>query len=397
MDRPTLLVVEDEPALRKLVKILLEEAGYDVLTANNGREALAVLAEKNCALVVSDVRMPEMDGLALLAALREEALRNASAPVSTVLLTGCNDMDLAVQGMQLGALDYILKPFDPLSIVASVASAIERSQELVNDWRRAQKMRRAVEVQKVQLARLFQQLEAIRGPNPLSVAAEPQVQEAGEAESSQQDAASGPGEAAAPEAHSLHDHAPTASFEIPVTIQFGDNEVHAEGKICRVNAGFLVISSPILFEAGRQLGIIYQGRKIGAEVVYCNRQDDRTFRIGLTMREGKYGNFRTEQRIPVTIPATITITGKKTPLAVTVTDISPNGLGLLAREPTSVGEMACVDLETGLAFGEIRHCEQTSITDYRLGLRIEEYILRDSGSVPFTTKFLKSARHLFSD
>ena len=111
------------------------------------------------------------------------------------------------------------------------------------------------------------------------------------------------------------------------------------------------------------------------------------------MRDGKYGVIRAEQRVPVKMEATITVAGRNVPQAASVIDISPSGLGLTTGEPIAVGEMACVDLGAGLAFGEIRHCEKDH-TDYRVGLRIEEYILREITAASATPKFLGAVRSM---
>jgi CheY-like chemotaxis protein len=111
-DRHKLLIVEDEPAVRELIRTIVEEAGYGTVTAGNGREALAMLEQRRCDLIVSDIRMPEIDGLALLAALKKRSEATATPPMGALVLTGCNDTAMAVQAMQLGALNYVLKPLN---------------------------------------------------------------------------------------------------------------------------------------------------------------------------------------------------------------------------------------------------------------------------------------------
>lgn len=116
-----ILVVDDEGPVRLLVRECLEEAGFHTGLAPDGNSALAMLARESFDLVISDVKMPGMSGLELIA---EVSRRHPDTGV--LLLTGCDDVAMAVAAMKTGALDYILKPFDPAQIVASVRSAIDR-------------------------------------------------------------------------------------------------------------------------------------------------------------------------------------------------------------------------------------------------------------------------------
>ena len=394
MVRPRLLLVEDERAIREFVQELFEEAGYETLTANNGREALAALGERAFDLVVSDLRMPEMDGLQLLAALKEKADKN-TAPVGAVLVTGCNDTALAVQGMQLGALNYILKPFDPPSLLASIACALEQSREMAKNWRRDQEIQQVVELQRVQLARLSG--ESGRPGPAAPLVRHPAVRaKAHEAGPKPKEAAPIPDGSTLPPRDPGSDAENLSSgFDIPVTIQFDDAEgAQRDATICRVNAGFLVLASSVSIDRGRRLGVFYQGRRMDSEVVYCRQQPNSSFRVGVTILAGQYGNFRTEQRIPMNMAATVTVAGQNTPVAATITDISINGLGFTAIQPIGAGEMASVDLGAGLAFGEIRFCDQGA-THCHFGFRIEEYIPRETVEPRPVSKIFQKARSVF--
>ncbi len=114
------LVVDDEPAARSGLEKLLRHAGYRVDTAEHGQAALAIFAERPPDIVVTDLRMPVMDGMALLSALR---LLDAELPV--VVATAYGDVASAVEAMRAGATDYVTKPidFDAMLIV------IERARE----------------------------------------------------------------------------------------------------------------------------------------------------------------------------------------------------------------------------------------------------------------------------
>lgn len=120
-DRPRLLVVDDEWIIRRLVADSLTPVGYEVETVGTGEEALAALRARAFTLVLSDVSMPGMSGLELL-----EAMGRLGTPSGAVLFSGCKDVPLAVKGMQLGALDYVLKPFRVDELRDSVQRALER-------------------------------------------------------------------------------------------------------------------------------------------------------------------------------------------------------------------------------------------------------------------------------
>ena len=118
-----ILAVDDEPHMRRLLEISLRQAGYEPAVAENGRDALNILRTDNVDLVVSDLHMPVMDGLKLLAAMREE---NINTPL--IIVTAQGEVASAVQAMKLGASDYILRPFDleTLEIAISRALALTR-------------------------------------------------------------------------------------------------------------------------------------------------------------------------------------------------------------------------------------------------------------------------------
>ncbi len=118
------LVVDDEAGMRDFLTLLLEGEGYEVATAADGREALRIFEERPADLVISDVRMPKMDGVALLGGLRQ---RDPSLPV--ILVTAHASADSAIQAMKLGAVDYITKPFQVAEIKLVLSRALAaRSQ-----------------------------------------------------------------------------------------------------------------------------------------------------------------------------------------------------------------------------------------------------------------------------
>jgi len=118
-----ILIADDENDIRNLVKISLEENGYTVLTAQNGKEAWDILSSKDVRLAILDVMMPVMDGFNLLRKIRE----HSTIPV--IFLTARTDDVDKVLGLGLGADDYIEKPFSIAELVARVGAQLRRSNE----------------------------------------------------------------------------------------------------------------------------------------------------------------------------------------------------------------------------------------------------------------------------
>ena len=120
--RARILIVEDEPQLRGLLRLYLERAGYAVTDAGDGASALAAFAADGADLVVLDLMLPGMQGEAVLEALREEA----DVPI---LITSAKRTDgERIAGLRLGADDYLAKPFNPHELTARVAAILRRSK-----------------------------------------------------------------------------------------------------------------------------------------------------------------------------------------------------------------------------------------------------------------------------
>ncbi len=124
----TVLVVDDEQAMREFLAVLLEKEGHSVITACDGEQALRKVEEQPLDLVISDVRMPKVDGIELLAGIRAQ---HPHLPV--ILVTAYASSDSTIQAMQLGADDYLTKPFrlDELRLV--VEKALARRQKRQQD------------------------------------------------------------------------------------------------------------------------------------------------------------------------------------------------------------------------------------------------------------------------
>ena len=120
-----ILVVEDDPQLQLLYRSVLERAGFSVITALNGEDALKKLEATHIELIITDVMMPEMDGYDLVG-----SLRNARFDMPVLMITAKADFEDKKRGLNLGADDYMTKPFNPLEAIARVNSNIRRFYSL---------------------------------------------------------------------------------------------------------------------------------------------------------------------------------------------------------------------------------------------------------------------------
>lgn len=119
-----ILVVDDELSMRQFLKILLEKEGYTVATAAEGGEALALATQQPFDLVISDIRMPGMSGLELLAQLKQ-----AKADIGVIMITAFASPDDAVAAMKNGAFDYITKPFNVDEIKSVIRAVLKKQQK----------------------------------------------------------------------------------------------------------------------------------------------------------------------------------------------------------------------------------------------------------------------------
>ncbi len=119
MQTPNILVVDDDKDILKLISIRLNAAGYATVTANNGAEAMSAIMLKRPDLVISDLRMPTMDGMALLDTIQQS---HPSLPV--IMLTAHGSIPDAVNATQRGVFSFLTKPFDSQALLQQVASAL---------------------------------------------------------------------------------------------------------------------------------------------------------------------------------------------------------------------------------------------------------------------------------
>jgi DNA-binding response OmpR family regulator len=122
---PNVLMVDDDAAVRMALGQVLTATGYRVTTAATGGEAVAALSDTPFDVVVSDMRLPDVDGIEVLRVAMTQAF-----PPAVLLLTGYGTLDTAISALRLGASDYLLKPCSPQQLLKSVAEALTRRNQL---------------------------------------------------------------------------------------------------------------------------------------------------------------------------------------------------------------------------------------------------------------------------
>lgn len=122
MSEPTILVVDDEPSINEVVSIYLGRAGYRVLVAEDGEAALKLLEEQPPDLVVLDLMLPKVDGLEITRRLRAEG------DIPIIMLTARREETDRIVGLEMGADDYVVKPFSPRELVSRVRAVLRRTR-----------------------------------------------------------------------------------------------------------------------------------------------------------------------------------------------------------------------------------------------------------------------------
>ena len=116
----TILIIDDDPVACRLFKKIIGKEGYRVLSATDAAKGLRLIKEKSPDLVFLDIKLPRIDGIELL-----RRIRKANQDVIVIMLTGFATLDTARKAMELGAHDYVTKPFDLEAIKASIRDALE--------------------------------------------------------------------------------------------------------------------------------------------------------------------------------------------------------------------------------------------------------------------------------
>src|SRR5262245_19755872 len=120
---PRILVADDERSMRELLAIVLRREGYDVVLAENGRQAIAELEHRPIDLLISDIQMPDMNGVEVL-----RAAKQINQDLAGIMVTAFASAETAIEALRMGAYDYIHKPFNVDELKIVVRNALERRQ-----------------------------------------------------------------------------------------------------------------------------------------------------------------------------------------------------------------------------------------------------------------------------
>jgi DNA-binding NtrC family response regulator len=131
---PKVLIVDDEEKVRKYMSRLLKHRGFEVDTAPDGAVALSMIGERDVDIVLLDILMPGIDGITVL-----KEIKKTRPAIEVIMLTGNASVETAIEGMQLGAFDYLLKPVDLDNLYRCLKEAIEQKKLGQNGTRTAEK------------------------------------------------------------------------------------------------------------------------------------------------------------------------------------------------------------------------------------------------------------------
>ena len=121
---PTILIIDDDAKLNQLLKEFLKDFGFAVITATRPAKGLKKLQQESPDLVILDIMLPEMDGFEVCRAIRQ------TSKIPIIMLTARGEVTDKVVGLELGADDYLAKPFEPRELVARIQSVLRRSQKI---------------------------------------------------------------------------------------------------------------------------------------------------------------------------------------------------------------------------------------------------------------------------
>ena len=149
-EAPYCLIVDDEARLRQVLMHLMRADGFQCIEAGNGVEAIELLAQHDVTLVMSDLRMPKMDGMELL-----RQVRSRYPDTAVVMITAVADVEVAVSCLAMGAMDYLVKPFHLEEVRARVAQALEKRRLIIENRDYQERLEDKVAIQARRLEELF--------------------------------------------------------------------------------------------------------------------------------------------------------------------------------------------------------------------------------------------------
>src|ERR1700757_4184228 len=154
VDAAHILVVDDEEAIREVVSTMLESRGYRCTAVSNGRAAQEYVRKETPDLVLSDMIMPEMDGIKLL-----DWLRSFDPEVPVIMVTAIHDISTALEAIRRGAYDYILKPFEKDQLYHGVGRALQHRRLVIENRDYQRDLEQKVEARTAELTAKHLELE----------------------------------------------------------------------------------------------------------------------------------------------------------------------------------------------------------------------------------------------
>jgi two-component system phosphate regulon response regulator PhoB len=153
MAKHSILVVDDEPAIREMVAIALEMADFDVLEAENAQQGHEIIVDRRPDLVLLDWMLPSVSGIELARRLKRE---ESTAEVPIIMLTAKSEEDNKIQGLDVGADDYVTKPFSTRELISRIRAVLRRSAASNSD--------KAIKVEGLELDPVSQRVSADEDP-----------------------------------------------------------------------------------------------------------------------------------------------------------------------------------------------------------------------------------------
>ena len=152
-ERQKVLVADDDEAVRNLLQRILEEAGYNVVTASDGQDTLYKVSLQEAEVVLLDIKMPVMSGMEVL-----HKLTAGSSDYCVIMVTAVADMETAIEALKMGAYDYITKPFDHDDMKQKVQTAIQKWERRIQEKHRYQQLTQSLAEQTQRMQEQFSEL-----------------------------------------------------------------------------------------------------------------------------------------------------------------------------------------------------------------------------------------------
>ena len=172
----------------------------------------------------------------------------------------------------------------------------------------------------------------------------------------------------------LHRTKVGAKFNIPVDLDLHEGKGNTvAAHLLHVNTGFFQLSSPVYLQSSTTIDVIFGRQRLEVEVVFCKSDDRNGYTVGARLRAGLNGEIRREPRIPIEINGRLTTPDSSDSFPAKIVDLSRSGLGLKVSRPIPQGTGVIVEVQNGIAFGEVRHCTPKG-KEWRVGLSLEEFI-----------------------